>query len=160
MIYFSTKNRKIVLLLAVLFSVVFPQSITAEEKTLDIQSTAVRYVFTQSVERILHPWLQEEVANLWFESEIPKSCHICDNVYRYPIDNGSVLTRGVQNMINRKRLATILEVQEFLTVIVRQSGEVLSVEASLHNLVKEEPLWAKFSETPQGSTIIHLELIR
>lgn len=113
---------------------------------MNIQTTAVRYVFTQSVERLLHPWLQEEVANIWFESNIPKSCHICDNVYRYPTDNGSVVTRGVQNLINRKRLATILEVEEFLTVIVRQSGEVLSVETSLHNLKQDEPLWAKVFE--------------
>ena len=144
--YNSIYKFKILLLLQVFFSVVFPLSIHAEEKTLNVQSTAVRYVFTQSVERILHSWLQEEVANVWFESNIPKSCHICDNVYRYPTDNGSVVTRGVQNMENRKRLATILEVQEFLTVIVRQSGEVLSVEASLHNLEKEEPLWAKIFE--------------
>ena len=84
--------------------------------------------------------------NTWFENEIPKSCHICDNVYRYPTDNGSVVTRGVQNMINRKRLATILEVEGFLTVIVRQSGDVLSIEASLHNLKQDEPLWAKVFE--------------
>ena len=49
-------------------------------------------------------------------------------------------------MINRKKLATILEVQNFLTVIVRQSGEVISIEASMHNLKKEEPLWAKVIE--------------
>ena len=134
------------MILSVLFVAAFSAFISAEEKPLNIQTTAVRYVFTQSVERALHPWLQEEVADNWFESNIPKSCHICDNVYRYPTDNGSVLTRGVQNMINRKRLATILEVEEFLTVIVRQSGEVLSVEASLHNLEQEAPLWAKVFE--------------
>jgi len=133
-------------LLSVICSAFYPLSITGEEKPLNQQTTAVHYVFTQSVERVLYPWLQEEVADNWFESNIPKSCHICDNVYRYPTDNGSVLTRGVQNMINRKRLATILEVEEFLTVIVRQSGEVLSVEASLHNLEQEEPLWAKVFE--------------
>ena len=132
----------------ILFAVL-PYSLFAEEQPLDHQTTAVRYVFTASVERELHPWLQEEVANTWFESNIPKSCHICDNVYRYPVDNGSVVTRGVQNMMNRKRLSTILEVQEFLTVIVRQSGEILSVEASLHNLEKEEPLWAKVFEWSQ-----------
>ena len=121
-------------------------SLFAEEQTLDYQTTAVRYVFTASVERELHPWLQEEVANTWFESKIPKSCHICDNVYRYPEDNGSVVTRGVQNLINRKRLAAILEVNVFLTVIVRQSGEAISVEAALHNLEQEEPLWAKVFE--------------
>jgi len=146
MIYYSGRNRKKVIILSVLFVVAFSTFISAEEKPLNIQTTAVRYVFTQSVERELHPWLQEEVADNWFESNIPKSCHICDNVYRYPTDNGSVLTRGVQNMINRKRLATILEVEKFLTVIVRQSGEVLSVEASLHNLEQEAPLWAKVFE--------------
>ena len=134
------------MLLSVICSAFYPLTITGEEKPLNQQTTAVHYVFTQSVERVLYPWLQEEVADNWFESNIPKSCHICDNVYRYPTDNGSVLTRGIQNMINRKRLATILEVEEFLTVIVRQSGEVLSVEASLHNLEQEEPLWAKVFE--------------
>ena len=133
-------------LLSVFCSAFFPSLIAAEELPLNQQTTAVHYVFTQSVERALYPWLQEEVANTWFESNIPKSCHICDNVYRYPVDNGSMVTRGVQNMMNRKRLSTILEVQEFLTVIVRQSGEILSVEASLHNLEKEEPLWAKVLE--------------
>ena len=145
MAYLSAKNWKLVLL-SVFCSAFFPLSITAEEQPLNQQTTAVHYVFTQSVERVLYPWLQEEVADTWFESNIPKSCHICDNVYRYPTDNGSVLTRGIQNMINRKRLATILEVEEFLTVIVRQAGEVLSVEASLHNLEQEEPLWAKVFE--------------
>ena len=117
------------------------------------QTTAVRYVFTQSVERGLHPWLQEEVANTWFGSSIPKSCHICDNVYRYPVDNGSLVTRGVQNLTNRKKLATILEVQSFLTVIFRQSGEVISVEASMHDLKKDEPLWAKVIEWSKPWTL-------
>jgi hypothetical protein len=133
-------------MMAVIFIAAFSPYISAEEKTLNIQTTAVRYVFTQSVERLLHSWLQEEVSNTWFGNDIPKSCHICDNVYRYPTDNGSVVTRGVQNMINRQRLAKILEVEQFLTVIVRQLGEVLSIEASLHNLKKEEPLWAKVFE--------------
>ena len=146
MIHFSVKNRKKALILAVIFIATFTPFISAEEKPLNIQTTAVRYVFTQSVERLLHPWLQEKVADTWFENNIPKSCHICDNVYRYPTDNGSVVTRGVQNMLNRKRLATILEVEEFLTVTVRQLGEVLSVEASLHNLKQDEPLWAKVLE--------------
>ena len=144
--YLSVRNSKKAVLMAVLFITALTPLISAEEKVLNIQTTAVRYVFTQSVERLLHPWLQEEVSNTWFEDEIPKSCHICDNVYRYPTDNGSAVTRGVQNMINRKRLATILEVEEFLTVIVRQSGEVLSIEASLHNLKQDEPLWAKVFE--------------
>tara|TARA_Y100001970_G_scaffold291260_1_gene427739 strand:- start:2180 stop:2614 length:435 start_codon:yes stop_codon:yes gene_type:complete len=131
---------------AIFFSLFASSLLLAEEQQLNKQNTAVRYVFTQSVERELYPWLQEEVANTWFESNVPKSCHICDNVYRYPVDNGSVVTRGVQNIINRKRLASILEVQNFLTVIFRQSGEVISVEASMHSLDKKEPLWAKVIE--------------
>ena len=153
MTYLATKNINAVLLLALIFSVVPPASLSAVEKQLNQQTTAVRYVFTKSVERTLHPWLQEEVANIWFDGNIPKSCHICDNVYRYPADNGSVVTRGVQNMLNRKRLAAILEVQEFLTVIVRQSGEAISVEAALHNLEQEEPLWAKVYEWSKPWTL-------
>ena len=143
---YSAKRIKKTLLLNMILLAVLPYSLFAEEQTLDHQTTAVRYVSTGSVERELHPWLQEEVANTWFDSKIPKSCHICDNVYRYPLDNGSVVTRGVQNLTNRKRLAAILEVNDFLTVIVRQSGEAISVEAALHNLEQEEPLWAKVFE--------------
>ena len=153
MTYLTSKNINAVLLLVLIFLLVSPASLSAEEKPLSRQTTAVRYVFTTSVERTLYPWLQEEVANTWFDGNIPKSCHICDNVYRYPADNGSVVTRGVQNMVNRKRLATILEVQEFLTVIVRQSGEVISVEAALHNLEQEEPLWAKVYEWSKPWTL-------
>ena len=140
------KIVKKTLIFFVICLAVLPYFLLAEEKTLDHQTTAVRYVFTASVEREIHPWLQEEVANIWFDSNIPKSCHICDNVYRYPVDNGSVVTRGVQNLTNRKRLAAILEVNDFLTVKIRQSGEVISVEAALHNLEQEEPLWAKVFE--------------
>ena len=143
---YSAKRVKKTLLLNMILLAVLPYSLFAEEQMLDHQTTAVRYVFTASVERELHPWLQEEVANTWFDSKIPKSCHICDNVYRYPLDNGSVLTRGIQNLTNRKRLAAILEVKDFLTVIVRQSGEAISVEAAMHNLQLEEPLWAKVFE--------------
>ena len=142
----SAKRAKKTLLFNMILFAVLPYSLFAEEQTLDHQTTAVRYVFTAGVERELHPWLHEEVANTWFDSKIPKSCHICDNVYRYPVDNGSVLTRGVQNLTNRKRLAAILEVNDFLTVIIRQSGEAISVEAALHNLEQEEPLWAKVFE--------------
>ncbi len=143
---YSAKRVKKTLLFNMILLAALPYSLFAEEQTLDHQTTAVRYVFTDSVERELYPWLQEEVANTWFDSKIPKSCHICDNVYRYPVDNGSVVTRGVQNLTNRKRLAAILEVNDFLTVIVRQSGEAISVEAALHNLEQEEPLWAKVFE--------------
>ena len=143
---YSAKRVKKTLLFYMILLAVLPYSLFAEEQTLDHQTTAVRYVFTASVERELHSWLQEEVANTWFDSKIPKSCHICDNVYRYPVDNGSVVTRGVQNLTNRKRLAAILEVNDFLTVIVRQSGEAISVEAALHNLQQAEPLWAKVFE--------------
>ena len=106
---YSAKTVKKALLFNMILFAVLTYSLIAEEQPLDHQTTAVRYVFTASVERELHPWLQEEVANTWFESKIPKSCHICDNVYRYPVDNGSVVTRGVQNLTNRKRLAAILE---------------------------------------------------
>ena len=143
---YSAKRVKKTLLFNMILFAVLPYSLFAEEQTLDHQTTAVRYVFTASVERELYPWLQEEIANTWFDSNIPKSCHICDNVYRYPMDNGSVVTRGVQNLTNRKKLAAILEVNDFLTVIVRQSGEAISVEAALHNLENEEPLWAKVLE--------------
>ena len=143
---YSVKRIKKTLLFKMILFGVLHFSLFAKEKILDHQTTAVRYVFTSSVERELHPWLQEEVASTWFDNKIPKSCHICDNVYRYPFDNGSVVTRGVQNMTNRKRLAAILEVNDFLTVIVRQSGEAISVEAALHNLEQEEPLWAKVFE--------------
>ena len=146
MIEYSAKRVKKTLQFYIILFAVLPYSLFAEEQTLDHQTTGVRYVFTASVERELHPWLQEEVANTWFDSKIPKSCHICDNVYRYPVDNGSVVTRGVQNLTNRKRLAAILEVNDFLTVIVRQSGEAISVEAALHNLEQAEPLWAKVFE--------------
>jgi len=143
---YSAKSLKKTLLFNMILFTVLHSSPLAEEQTLDHQTTAVRYVFTANVERELYPWLQEEVANTWFDSNIPKSCHICDNVYRYPEDNGSVVTRGVQNQTNRKRLAAILEVNDFLTVIVRQSGDAISVEAALHNLEQEEPLWAKVLE--------------
>ena len=143
---YSAKRVKKTLLLNMILFAVLHYSLFAEEQTLDHQTTAVRYVFTAGVERELHPWLQEEVANTWFDSKIPKSCHICDNVYRYPVDNGSMVIRGVQNLTNRKRLAAILEVNDFLTVIARQSGEAISVEAALHNLEQEEPLWAKVFE--------------
>ena len=141
-----TKIVKKILLFNFIIFAFSPYLLFAEEQILDLQTTAVRYVFTASVERKLYTWLHEEVANTWFDSNIPKSCHICDNVYRYPVDNGSVVTRGVQNLTNRKRLATILEVNDFLTVIVRQSGEAISIEAALHNLEQEEPLWAKVLE--------------
>ena len=153
MTYLASKNINAVFQLVLIFLLVFPASLPAEEKLLNQQTTAVRYVFTTSVERTLHPWLKEEVADTWFDGNIPKSCHICDNVYRYPADNGSVVTRGVQNMLNRKRLAAILEVQEFLTVIVRQSGEAISVEAALHNLEQEEPIWAKVYEWSKPWTL-------
>ena len=65
MAYLSAKNRKLVLLLSVVILAVFPLSITAEEQPLNQQTTAVHYVFTQSVERALYPWLKEEVANLF-----------------------------------------------------------------------------------------------
>ena len=77
---YSAKRVKKTLLFNMIFFAVLHYSLFAEEKPLDHQNTAVRYVFTASVERELHPWLQEEVGNTWLDSKIPKSCHICDNV--------------------------------------------------------------------------------
>ena len=112
--------------------------------TLDPGTTAVRFVFSREIERKHHAWMEETVFDQWFDGEVPNICHICDNVYRYPVDNGSMITRGLRNMINRQKLAEILEVREFLTVLVRRvAGEYqagyfrydLSVEAPVSTRV-------------------------
>ena len=61
MAYLSGKNRKLVLLMSVVILAVFPLSITAEEQPLNQQTTAVHYVFTQSVERALGKFLACQV---------------------------------------------------------------------------------------------------
>ena len=83
----------------------------------------------------------------WFDGEVPKICHICDNVYRYPVDNGSMITRGLRNMINAK-LAEILEVQEFLTVLVRRGqGNIrLNISAMIWCWITVSTRVVKWSE--------------
>ncbi len=140
--FYSIKN--ISFLTIVLAIVLIPLgSVLQAEVLMNAQTTAVRYVFTASVEREHYSWLKKNIANQWFSGESPKICHICDNVYRYPTDNGSVLTRGVLNMMNRKKLAAIMEVKTFLSVVFRQTGENIQVERTLYNLKKNDPVSAK-----------------
>ena len=93
-------------------------SISEAQVTLDPGTTAVRFVYSREIDRKNHGWIEEQVFDEWFDEEVPKICHICDNVYRYPVDNGSLVTRGLRSMINRKKIAEILEVREFLMVLV------------------------------------------
>ena len=53
----TPKRVKKTLLFNMILLTVLPYSLFAEEQILDHQTTAVRYVFTASVERELHPWL-------------------------------------------------------------------------------------------------------
>jgi len=108
--------------------------------TLDPGTTAVRFVFSREIERKHHAWMEETVFDEWFDGEVPKICHICDNVYRYPVDNGSMITRGLRNMINRQKLAEILEVREFLTVLVRRVAGEFQAEYFRYDLIKEPPV--------------------
>ena len=118
---------------------IFPDK-TVAQVTLDPGTTAVRFVFSNEIERKHHAWMEETVFDEWFDGEVPKICHICDNVYRYPVDNGSMITRGMRNMINRQKLAEILEVREFLTVLVRRvAGEYLA-EYFRYDLSVEAPV--------------------
>ena len=108
--------------------------------TLDPGTTAVRFVFSREIERKHHAWIEETVFHEWFDGEVPKICHICDNVYRYPVDNGSMITRGLRNMINRQKLAEILEVREFLTVLVRRVAGGYQAEYFRYDLSVEAPV--------------------
>ncbi|MEC8236676.1 MAG: hypothetical protein VX063_03240, partial [SAR324 cluster bacterium] len=85
-------------------------------------------------------WMEETVFDEWFDGEVPKICHICDNVYRYPVDNGSMITRGLRNIINRQKLAEILEVREFLTVLVRRVAGEYQAEYFRYDLSVEAPV--------------------
>ena len=84
--------------------------------------------------------MEETVFDEWFDGEVPKICHICDNVYRYPVDNGSMIIRGLRNMINRQKLAEILEVREFLTVLVRRVAGEYQAEYFRYDLSVEAPV--------------------
>ena len=108
--------------------------------TLDPGTTAVRFVFSREIERKHHAWMEESVFDEWFDGEVPKICHICDNVYRYPVDNGSMITRGLRNMINRQKLAEILEVREFLMVLVRRVAGEYQAEYFRYDLSVEAPI--------------------
>lgn len=115
-------------------------------ETLSPETTAVRYVFSSSVEPQLFGWIQEEVSDEWFDGEVPKICHVCDNVYRHATDNGSLITRGTENMLNRKTLAQMMGVDAFLTVIARQYGDTIRIEVVLHDLSTEAPRFSKHLE--------------
>ncbi len=115
-------------------------------ETLNPETTAVRYVFSSSVEPQLFGWIQEEVSDEWFDGEVPKICHVCDNVYRHATDNGSLITRGTENMLNRKTLAQMMGVDTFLTVIARQYGDTIRIEVVLHDLSTEAPRFSKHLE--------------
>ena len=136
-------NKKIILAFFVLLTWPFGNAEIYAKQPLNPQSTAVRYVYSPSVKREMYPWLQEQVAATWFQGINPKLCHICDNVYRYPVDNGSIITRGILNMTNRKKLASIMEVKSFLSIVFRQNGELIRVESSLFDLKQKDPLEAK-----------------
>ena len=133
-----------VLGLAVLF-VLQPLTLTAQT-LLDPETTAVRFVFGREVGQESREWIQEYVFDEWFGGTIPKICHICDNVYRYPLDNGSIVTRGLMSLINRSKLSEILEVREFLTVMVRRVGRDFHAEYFRYDLSSEEPVSTRVEE--------------
>ena len=72
-------------------------SISLAQVTMDPGTTAVRFVYSREIDRKNHGWIEEQVFDEWFDGEVPKICHICDNVYRYPVDNGSLVTRGLRS---------------------------------------------------------------
>ena len=51
-----------------------------------------------------------------------------------------MITRGLRNMINRKKLAEILEVREFLTVQVRRMAGGYQAEYFRYDLSAEAPV--------------------
>ena len=114
----------------VILLLVFGSALESRAEELNPETTAVRYVFASSVERQLYGWIQEEVADEWFDGDVPKICHVCDNVYRHATDNGSIITRGTQNMHNRRILAQMMGVEAFLVIIARQYGETVRIEAT------------------------------
>lgn len=77
---------------------------------------------------------------------MPKLCILCDNVYRYSADNHSILTRGLKNMTNRRRLAQLLEVNEFLSVKVKKIGSKVQAEYQRYDLNTEDPVETRVSQ--------------
>ena len=134
------KNKVVFWILLTLF--VLPGDSEAQV-TLDPGTTAVRFVFSREIERQHHAWIEEQVFDEWFEGEVPKICHICDNVYRYPVDNGSMVALGVRNLINRQKIAEILEVREFLTVSIRNVAGEIQAEYFRYDLSIEAPVSTK-----------------
>ena len=118
-------------------------TISEGQVSLDPGTTAVRFVYAREIDRKNHGWIEKQVFDEWFDGEVPKICHICDNVYRYPVDNGSLVTRGLRSMINRKKLAEILEVREFLMVLVRRVAGEIQVENFRYDLSIEVPVSTK-----------------
>ena len=51
-----------------------------------------------------------------------------------------MITRGLRNMINRQKLAEILEVREFLTVLVRRVAGEYQGEYFRYDLSVEAPV--------------------
>ena len=113
---------------------------------MDPGKTAVRFVYSKEISRKHHAWIQEQVFDQWFDGEVPKICHICDNVYRYPVDNGSLVTRGLRSMINRKKLSEILEVREFLMVLVRNVAGKFHSETFRYDLIQEAPFSSRVEQ--------------
>jgi len=125
--------------------IIFPHIINAQV-TMDSGTTAVRFVYAKEISRKHHAWIEEQVFDQWFDGEVPKICHICDNVYRYPVDNGSLLTRGLRSMINRRKLAEILEVREFLMILVRNVAGKFQSETFRYDLNQEVPFSSKVEQ--------------
>ena len=137
-------NFRIVFLLMI--PLMLLSSISEAQVTLDPGTTAVRFVYSREIERKNHGWIEEQVFEEWFDGEVPKICHICDNVYRYAVDNGSLVTRGLRSMINRKKLAEILEVREFLMVLVRRVAGEFQSESFRYDLSSEAPFSSKVEQ--------------
>jgi hypothetical protein len=99
-------------IISLVVSLIFLPNSIKGQVTLDPGTTAVRFVYSKEINRKHHSWIEKQVFDQRFDGEIPKICHICDNVYRYPVDNGSLVTRGLQSMKNGKKIAEILGVRE------------------------------------------------
>ncbi len=125
--------------IACCFVLSFQSTAAVAQAPFDPERVALRMVYDRGVEHKHHQWIGEKVQDRWYDGAAPKICHICDNVYRYPVDNGSIVTRGLRNLINRKQIAQVLEVDNFLTVIVRKNGERFRIESYKYDLEQEAP---------------------
>ncbi|GIT09056.1 MAG: hypothetical protein CM1200mP30_26860 [Pseudomonadota bacterium] len=143
---YSAKRVKKTLLLNMILLAVLPYSLFAEEQMWIIrQQPCVMFLQPVWNANYTHGCRRKwQILGLIvkFQSHVTFATMYIDILWTTVLG----LTRGIQNLTNRKRLAAILEEKDFLTVIVRQSGEAISVEAAMHNLKQEEPLWAKVFE--------------